>query len=293
MSSLAVHYASAAKKRAQRLNFSDSAVWRYPASSASRGVLLFVHGFRGNHHGLEAIAGALPDYEIFIPDLPGFGASEPLANSNLESYGNWLKLLLQQMPDQTHLVSHSFGTQVATTALAQGATAASLTMINPIIRKASEQKDLATRAANKFYKIAESMDEPRAKELLSSTKVTKLMSSKLAKTKTRDLRDWIHQQHLEHFSDFHSAKVAIEGFKAASNHSVLENLPNLDLPTLVIGGAKDELAPKSELTAFSSQLQKQLHRFRYLLIDEVGHLIHYEKPDTAAREIESFLGDHF
>ncbi|HIY64770.1 MAG TPA: alpha/beta hydrolase, partial [Candidatus Agrococcus pullicola] len=37
--------------------------------------LAFVHGFRGDHHGLETIAAHLPGYRILIPDLPGFGES--------------------------------------------------------------------------------------------------------------------------------------------------------------------------------------------------------------------------
>jgi pimeloyl-ACP methyl ester carboxylesterase len=31
-----------------------------------------IHGFRGDHHGLQLFADALPEYRVIIPDLPGF-----------------------------------------------------------------------------------------------------------------------------------------------------------------------------------------------------------------------------
>lgn len=293
MSSLSVHYAAAAKARAQRLNFSDSAVWRYPAAVPSKGVLLLIHGFRGNHHGLEAIAGALPEHEIFIPDLPGFGASTALGISTLDAYANWLQSILEQMPTETHLVSHSFGTQVAVAAIGKGVKPASLTLINPIIRRTFEQKDLGSAMVKKFYAIADAMESDKAKQFLASKRVTRAMSVKLVKTKSRDLREWIHKQHNEHFSDFHSAAVAIETFEAASANMIQDSSALISVPTLMIGGARDELAPKSEQRKLAAELGAQLDKFRFVMLDEVGHLIHYEKPEVAASEIEGFLGDHF
>lgn len=288
-----MHYAAAAKARAQRLNFSDSAVWRYPAAAPSKAVLLFIHGFRGNHHGLEAIAGALPDHEIFIPDLPGFGSSKALEISTLDSYAQWLQALLEQMPAETHLVSHSFGTQVAVVSIAGGAKPASLTMINPIIRKTVNQKDLGSVLVKRFYAMADAMESEKAKQFLSSKRVTRAMSEKLVKTKSRDLKEWIHAQHREHFSDFHSAAVAIETFEAASGNMVQESTAAISMPTLIIGGARDELAPKAEQRKLAADLGSQLEKFRFVMMDEVGHLIHYEKPEVAAHEIENFLGDNF
>jgi pimeloyl-ACP methyl ester carboxylesterase len=54
-----------------------TAYWTYPASGDRIGRIVFIHGYRGNHHGLEAIAGGLPNFEIVIPDLPGFGNQQP------------------------------------------------------------------------------------------------------------------------------------------------------------------------------------------------------------------------
>ena len=37
--------------------------------------MVMVHGFRGDHHGLALLADCLPDTEVYLPELPGFGHS--------------------------------------------------------------------------------------------------------------------------------------------------------------------------------------------------------------------------
>lgn len=69
--------------------------WQYGAGDGT--PLLLVHGFRGDHHGLELVAEALavmlPGTPIVVPDLPGFGASPaiPGREHDLALYGEWLR----------------------------------------------------------------------------------------------------------------------------------------------------------------------------------------------------------
>ena len=54
-----------------------TAYWVYgPADSET--TIVAVHGFRGEHHGLEPVVAQLPGMRIVSPDLPGFGDSAPL-----------------------------------------------------------------------------------------------------------------------------------------------------------------------------------------------------------------------
>ena len=62
--------------------------------------VLLVHGFRGDHHGLEIIANYLlkliPNVSIISPDLPGFGRSGDLSESaldedSIDAYVAWLQ----------------------------------------------------------------------------------------------------------------------------------------------------------------------------------------------------------
>ena len=69
--------------------------WQYGAPDGQ--PLIFVHGFRGDHHGLEGLAESItaqaPELRVIVPDLPGFGESEaaPGKVHDLDFYGEWLR----------------------------------------------------------------------------------------------------------------------------------------------------------------------------------------------------------
>lgn len=71
------------RSKAHSIQVLDTATryWSYPSSNPNAKVIIFIHGYRGNHHGLEAIAGALEDFHVIIPDLPGFGESTPFCRN--------------------------------------------------------------------------------------------------------------------------------------------------------------------------------------------------------------------
>ncbi|WP_244303352.1 alpha/beta fold hydrolase [Leucobacter coleopterorum] len=80
----------------------ETRAWHYGADSATEGnthppTLILVHGFRGDHHGLDAIARgvakALPGVRTVVPDLPGFGETPAIPNRehNIDLYGEWLR----------------------------------------------------------------------------------------------------------------------------------------------------------------------------------------------------------
>ncbi len=54
-----------------------TAYWVYGPEDAETTVIA-VHGFRGEHHGLEPVLAYLPEVRVVAPDLPGFGESAPL-----------------------------------------------------------------------------------------------------------------------------------------------------------------------------------------------------------------------
>jgi pimeloyl-ACP methyl ester carboxylesterase len=106
------HLFGLAKARGKREDLVGTALWRYSTSNP-KGKILLIHGFRGNHHGLSAIAAALEEYEVLIPDLPGYGKSEELFGSHdLQNYGRWLADLYSELDPETMVLGHSFGSLV-------------------------------------------------------------------------------------------------------------------------------------------------------------------------------------
>ena len=78
---------------------------------------MFLHGLRGDHHGLAPIVAHLDGLRVLVPDLPGFGESSPLPadSHDVEGYRAWTRDLLAIIaPDgDAVLAGHSFGSIVA------------------------------------------------------------------------------------------------------------------------------------------------------------------------------------
>jgi 4,5:9,10-diseco-3-hydroxy-5,9,17-trioxoandrosta-1(10),2-diene-4-oate hydrolase len=66
---------------------------------------------------------------------------------------------------------------------------------------------------------------------------------------------------------------------------VLDDLPRLQMPTLVVWGAQDLVFPKQQAEAAVSRLQKG----QLALIPNAGHLPHMEQPDRFAEAVIQFL----
>ena len=119
---------------------------------------------------------------------------------------------------------------------------------------------------------------------LSSKMVVNLMTQTMAKTKDKELRSFIFEQHHKHFSSFHSPTSVAEAFDVSINHNVREFAANITTPTLLIAGEKDDITPLEK----QKELQKLFPHAELKIIDKVGHLTHYETPDQIAAFVEGF-----
>jgi pimeloyl-ACP methyl ester carboxylesterase len=274
-----------AAERGHRADIGTTAIWHYH-SEEPKGKLLFIHGFRGDHHGLAAIAGSLVDYEILIPDLPGYGKTPELENHDLDSYADWLIGLVHQVGPEVVVIGHSFGSLVVSKAVSQGMKARAIVLQNPITTRSSEQNDLANKIARSFYSLAISLGRVGS-GLLRSWLVVRVMSVAMATSKSLKLRSWIHNQHHQHFSTYRSDRVAHEGFAAASKSSVLDFAKDFKVPTLLIAGEKDLIAPLEN----QIKLQGLIAGAKLEIMPSVGHLTHYESSAEVGMAIDKFLGE--
>lgn len=262
--------------------------WTY--NSAKLPTIIMIHGFRGTHHGLDLIAKELSENHSIVPDLPGFGESQPLdAIHTLDNYVAWLYSFIKDLnlAEPPVLLGHSFGSIItAAYASRYPATISKLILVNPIGAPALEgPKAVLTRLAIFYYLLGEKMPVKIAHTWLSTKSIVMIMSNTMAKTKNRELRAFIHDQHLQHFSSFASPKVVSEAFATSTKHTVRESAHNISMPTLLIAGDLDDITPlhkQQELaTLFSHATLK--------IIKGVGHLTHYETPDQVAKAIKTFI----
>ncbi|WP_431277076.1 alpha/beta fold hydrolase [Leifsonia poae] len=274
--------------------------WDYGDPQADTTIVL-VHGFRGDHHGLEPVVANLQGVRLISPDLPGFGESDPLGDvaHDIDGYSAWLRAFVHGLGIEGRFVvlGHSFGSIVVSAALAtrdvSSTTAApdaiqpsAVILVNPIGAPALEgPRGVFTRLAIFYYWLAAVLPERLGFWLLRNGVIVRVMSMTMAKTKRKSLRRWIHDQHDRYFSAFSDRRVVLEAFRASVSHDVSEYAARIPEPTLLVAAERDDITPVSA----QRRLQTLFPDARLVVIPGVGHLIHYETPVEAARAIEEFL----
>lgn len=250
-------------------------------------ALVFVHGFRGDHHGLETIAAHLPAYRVLIPDLPGFGASAaPGEDAGIEAYADWLRAFVTAEAPGRPVVGHSFGSIVTAHAAADGLEAPGIVLINPIGAPALEgPKRFASLAAIGYYRLSAALPEPLGVQLLAAPPIVRGMSVFMAKSRERDMRRWIHDQHDQHFSSFADRKSLLGAFRASVSHDVSQYAADVDVPTLLIAADRDDITPISR----QHELRDMFADAQLTVLRGTGHLVHYEQPAPAAGAIRRWL----
>lgn len=268
--------------------------WDYGDPDAGT-TLVLVHGFRGDHHGLEPVVAQLHGVRMISPDLPGFGESTPMteAKHDIEGYARWLRAFVGALGIEGRfvLLGHSFGSIVVSATLADATAPDAVVpddviLVNPIGQPALEgPRGIMTRLAIFYYWLAAALPQRLGFGLLRNRVIVRVMSITMAKTKDKDLRRWIHAQHDQYFSAFSDRDVVLDAFRASVSHDVSEYAARIPERTLLVAADKDDITP----IAAQYRLQPQFPDARLVVIPGVGHLIHYETPAQAAGAIEDFL----
>lgn len=270
--------------------------------------ILLIHGFRGDHHGLEIIANRLlkllPEASIISPDLPGFGRSEDLPMTvSLQGYTAWLHALIGQInpvcPDGSdiHVVGHSFGSIVTAAYAAEYPHGLDrLTLINPISEPALEgSQKIASRAASFYYRVGAALPERLGYPLLRSQLITRVTSELMMRTREPAMRRFINNQHAAYFGSFGSRKGVLQAYEVSISATAAEFAPQIQVPVQMLVAEDDDLGTPQTARAMFAALERRPHSpgERFEIIPEVGHLIHYETPTVAARLIAEFTHEDF
>ena len=270
---------------------SDTRYWVYGPDDAETTMVL-VHGYRGEHHGLEPVVAQLRDVRIISPDLPGFGESSALTEAphSIAGYAAWLGEFVDRVGvgGTAVVLGHSFGSMIASYAVAKGLVATpKLVLVNPIAAPALDgPSKIRTHGTVAYYRLSMRLPERAGYALLDNWLLIRFMSLSLMRTKDKALRRWINDQHHTYFGRFSDRATVVEAFEASISTDVSVVGSEISAPTLLIGAEHDLITTVPMLEA----LQRQMPDATLHVIPDVGHLIHYEKARIAAAHIVEFLG---
>jgi len=264
-----------------------TAYWVYGPPDAET-TIIAVHGFRGEHHGLEPVVAHLDGVRIISPDLPGFGETAPLPGRrhDLSAYSEWLTAFAPAVAPGAVILGHSFGSIVVAAAVAAGLATPRVILVNPIGAPALEgPRGILTRLAVFYYWAGARLPKPVGDALLRNGAIVRVMSVSMAKTRNAELRRFIHDQHDTYFSRFADRDVLHDAFLASVSHDVRQFAPRIAQPTLLVAAVRDDITPIEA----ERHLATLFPDAELVEIADVGHLIHYETPAPAATAIRRFL----
>ncbi|GAB2466756.1 alpha/beta hydrolase [Promicromonospora xylanilytica] len=260
--------------------------------------MVFLHGLRGDHHGLEPIVAHLlrerSDLQVWVPDLPGFGASAPLPDGvhDVEGYAAWTAELLAAVAPEGDVLlgGHSFGSIVAAAAVAgaagPGSRVRGLVLVNPIATAALDGPRRALSAVTVgVHRLAAALPERAGTGLLRHPLFTRVASLAMVTSTDRDMRRWILAEHDRYFSGFADRRTLLEAFHASVGTDVAAYASRISAPTLLVASENDDVAPLPSQRV----LEPMFADARLAVVPRVGHLAHYEAPAAVARETAGFL----
>jgi pimeloyl-ACP methyl ester carboxylesterase len=243
-------------------------------------ALVLIHGIGGNSVSWEPqFAEFARKYRVIAWDAPGYGGSAPLPKDAPEAadYAKTLAALLDmQGVMAAHVVGQSIGAVIAA-ALARviPATAQSLTLLHPLIgfggmAPVERDKARAGRLAPFESQDMASFAEQRAAAILGPghspdllAQVKRIMSA-----------------------------VTIPAYRqlveVMASADMMAWAPGLNLPTLVIAGGADKVAPPESCRALANAISGAVYECH----DGIGHYMQLEDPKNFRTALDRFLAAH-
>lgn len=257
--------------------------WQVDRGSAD--TVLFLHGLGGDHRGLAEFAQAMPGVNLVLPDLPGYGRSEPMAMPHsLVNYADAIAELRMALGlTNCHLVGHSLGGSIALVHAARHGTGLrSLSLLNPV----SMANNATANLGKLYYRIAAALPKPVARFWLASKPAVFISDAFVLTTKDRDRRRRILREDYENYRQA-SVPAMIESFLSYYDTPFDEYAARITVPTLLVTGDRDGIAPVASVTALASRMPGA----RLAAVPGAGHLAPLEMPHRIAELATAFLAE--
>jgi pimeloyl-ACP methyl ester carboxylesterase len=206
---------------------------------------------------------------------------------SLDSYSTWFKAFLEKLELKSPLVvGHSFGTLVVSSTEAKLGLFSKIVLVNPVAggRIVGISKVLL-EFVKFYYWLAHVVPEFVGNKMTKTYLLVDSMSAYTTKTKDKELRKWIKQQHRSHFNSFANSQVVWEAYLASTENVVVPFLKEVHKPVLLVAAERDEITPVSAVYDLAKTMDNaQVHE-----VKGCGHLVHYEAAAEAVEVINEFF----
>lgn len=252
-------------------------------------TVVLIHGITGNHKGFQYILPELTDARCIVPDLPGFGDSDlpPKKDWTIDGLARLANEFVRKLNLSTPpiILGHSMGGLVVSSMVAQDPMLFEQRMILispvPTAVRRLDSRYVGAKLGGLHYRAGKYM-----RSIVKNHTISRATTAVMIKTADRNRRRAIYEHHIDnlnYFSDsafYHALHTDINARGAIDYAAALR-----DKDVLLLAGDDDVVTPLAEMT----KLAEAIHPHEYIVIPNVGHLIHYEKAPEASQAIVRFL----
>ncbi len=236
----------------------------YAGDLRRKGIpLLFCHGSGGrHHHWLYQIKGLKEKANPIAVDLPGHGRSEGAPCASVAGSRDWLHQFCRTAGlAQFVLAGHSLGGAIA---------------LDYAIKHPGEILGLVlVGSGGRLRVLPELLEELRAgrtPSILHENLYGPAASEELLEKGRKEMEET-------------AAAVYYKDLCACDEFDVMEELPAISQPVLIICGSEDRLTP----VKYSRYLEEKIPRGEVRVIEEAGHMVMLENPERVNQVIAEFM----
>ncbi len=229
-------------------------------------------------------------HRVYAPDLPGFGSSaRPVSDYSPAFFARFVAAYLDALGiDRAAVVGNSLGGLVALRlALSEPARVSALGLIDSAGLGRGVSYALRSPTLPGYGGLAIAW----SKTPLGATQRAWLKANLLFARPRLVPAEWMKEQYrLAQSPGFLEAALAALRAQVdlrGQREVLLDRLPSLEIPTLVVWGASDRVFPASQARDAISRLREGSLE----LIPACGHLPQVERPDRFVEAFERFLGE--
>lgn len=241
----------------------------YVANPEGRGdkpPLVLIHGAGGTHLHWPATLRRLNGFRVFALDLPGHGKSEGPGRQTIPAYGDAVLAWMDAVGLRRAVIGgHSMG----------GAIAQILALGHP-----ERVIGLLLVGTGARLRVAPAILENAASEATFSQAVDTVVQWAFSPTASPRLVEVAAQRWAE------VRPAVLHGdFLACDRFDIMERLPEINVPALVICGEDDRLTP----VRYAQFLAERLPQAELVVIPQAGHMVMLEQPAAVTQAVERFL----
>jgi pimeloyl-ACP methyl ester carboxylesterase len=242
----------------------DEKIFYSLTSSEQKRILLAIHGVGGDHSSWPENFRDLPQADVYALDLPGHGQSSGEGRYSVEAYADFIEAFVTTLTlENVTLIGHSLGGAIVQLLAVRAPGWLTDIVLVGTGARLRVHPDILEGLLSNFEATIDIVCQwafgPTASEALVNSGRNSLLNT--------------------------PARVIHGDYNACNQFDNMDNLSDINLPTLVVSGTADKLTP----VKYGDYLCKQIPGAQHNIIKDGGHYMALEKPEEFTKIVADFL----